>query len=178
MKRLLLIMLCPLWSMAQWTDNFSSKLTNWLGDTALFEIDSTQQLQLNAPAVANSAFLWRNSFAVFNAEWLFFVRMDFNPFASNYTLVHLMSEEEENGYYVKLGGGEDVISLYKRGNGSSTKIISGTEGFLDVDSVGVVVKVLRDSIGNWELWADTSLSNIFLFLGDTLDDTHITAEKL
>ena len=58
MKRLLLIMHCPLWSMAQWTDNFSSNLTNWQGDTALFEIDSTQQLQLNAPAVANSAFLW------------------------------------------------------------------------------------------------------------------------
>ena len=46
MKRLLLIMLCPLWSMAQWTDNISSKLTNWQGDTSLFEIDSAQQLQL------------------------------------------------------------------------------------------------------------------------------------
>ena len=70
MKQLLLIMICPLLSMAQWTEDFSSSLENWYGDTALFEIDSTHLLHLNAPAAANSSFLWRNSEYVFNGEWL------------------------------------------------------------------------------------------------------------
>lgn len=173
MKRLLLIMICPLLCMAQWTEDFSSSLENWYGDTALFEIDSTHLLHLNAPAAANSSFLWRNSEYVFNGEWLFYVQMDFNPSASNYALVHLMNDE--NGYFVKIGGSEDAISLYKRTGETYSKIIAGTEDLLDVDSVKVQVKVLRDSIGNWELWADTNLSNNFIFLGDTFDNTHITS---
>ena len=66
MKLLLLIILCPLWSIAQWADDFSADLNNWFGDTAFFETDSNQRLHLNAPSVSSSAFLWHPSDAIFN----------------------------------------------------------------------------------------------------------------
>lgn len=40
MKRLYFTMLCPLTLLAQWSDNFSTDLSNWTGDTAFFEIDT------------------------------------------------------------------------------------------------------------------------------------------
>lgn len=175
MKRLLFTMLCPLTLLAQWSDNFSTDLSNWTGDTAFFEIDTINQLHLNAPAVANTTYLWRQSTSVFNGEWAFYVQMDFNPSSSNYALVHLVDEEEQNGYFVKLGGSEDAISLYKKSNGSNSKIIEGEIDLLDTDSVKVQVIVLRDSIGNWELWADTGYTNNYQFQGAVLDNTHTTS---
>jgi hypothetical protein len=86
-----------------------------------------------------------------------------------------MDEEEQNGYFVKLGGGEDAISLYKKSNGSNSKIIEGEIDLLDTDSVKVQVIVLRDSIGNWELWADTGYTNNYQFQGAVLDNTHTTS---
>ena len=56
MKRLHLIILSALWSMDQWIDDFSSSIENWYVDAALFELDSNQNLHLNAQAVANSNF--------------------------------------------------------------------------------------------------------------------------
>jgi len=178
MKRLIFTMLCPLTLLAQWSDNFSTDLSNWTGDTAFFEIDTINQLHLNAPAVANTTYLWRQSTSVFNGEWAFYVQMDFNPSSSNYAIVHLMDEEEQNGYFVKLGGSEDAISLYKKSNGSNSKIIEGEIDLLDTDSVKVQVIVLRDSIGNWELWADTGYTNNYQFQGAVLDNTHTTSTTL
>ena len=118
-------MLCPLWSIAQWADDFSADLNNWFGDTAFFETDSNQRLHLNAPSVANSAFLWHPSDAIFNGVWEFYVQMDFNPSGSNYSLVHLCVDENNNGYFVKIGGAEDAVSLYRNSNGDATKIMRG-----------------------------------------------------
>ena len=56
MKRLHLIILSALWSTDQWIDHFSSSIENWYVDAALFELDSSQNLHLNAQAVANNNF--------------------------------------------------------------------------------------------------------------------------
>lgn len=177
MKLLLLIMLCPLWSFAQWTDDFSTNLNNWFGDSSFYEIDSNQLLHLNAPPVASSTFLWHPSEALFNGVWQFYVRMDFNPSGSNYSLVHLSSDENNNGYFVKIGGAEDAISLHRNTNGDVTKIIGGTEGALNTDSVKVLVKVMRDSLGNWELLGAPFPSGNYTSQGTAFDNTHIISER-
>ena len=43
--------------------------------------------------------------------------MDFNPSSSNYTQIHLTSDSAADGYFVKLGGANAEVSLYKRQDG-------------------------------------------------------------
>jgi hypothetical protein len=79
--------------------------------------------------------------------------MDFNPSSSNYCDIYLSIDQNKNGYFVRLGGTDDEVCLYKTTNSQSSKIIDGINDFLDLDSVKISVKVERDSIGNWQLWA-------------------------
>lgn len=134
------------------------------------------QLHLNAPNVADEAFLWHPSNALLNGQWECTVRMDFNPSASNYATIHL-AEDNNSGYYLKLGGADDAISLCKHNNGSSSKIIESPEDFLDLDSVLVRIQVLRDSIGNWELLVDTALNGNYFSLGTVFDDTYLSSSQ-
>ena len=105
MKPLLFRMLCPLTLLAQWSDNFSTDLSNWTGDTAFFEIDTINQLHLNAPAVANTTYLWRQSTSVFNGEWAFYVQMDFNPISIEPVLFSPNNDGQDDLLQVKISLG-------------------------------------------------------------------------
>ena len=147
MKKLLLLTLCPFYFLAQFTDDFQS-LENWIADTAHFEIDSFNQLHLLAPAISDKATICHTSSALINGYWQIDIAMDFNPSSSNYTQIHLSLDSLGNGYFVKLGGTTDEVSLFKTQNETTTKLIDGADDFLDLDSVALRLLVKRDSIGN------------------------------
>lgn len=99
--------------------------------------------------------------------------LDFNTSGSNYAKIHLSSDSLANGYYVKVGCVDDEVSLYKLTSGQSTKIIDGTDDFLDFSSNNLSLMVDRDSVGNWMLKAKRSIDLSYFVQGQTFYDSHL-----
>ncbi len=144
---------------AQWSDSFDdgnfSANPLWQGDTAAFAV-TTGMLQLNAPSAAASKYLSTASNIIEDATWEFYVRLDFNPSSSNYTKVYLVADQADllgglNGYFVKLGGTPDEVSLYRQQGTATTLLIDGQDGRLSLSQVRVNVRVSRSAAGNWQL---------------------------
>lgn len=149
---------------------------SWTGQDSKFVVDM-QQLRLQAPAVAGSAYLSTPSGSINNAEWLFTVKLDFNPSSSNLAEVYLVSDLSDlsgplNGYFVLIGDSQDEISLYKQTGSSKTKIIDGMDGLLNLTTVEVEIRVTRDALGNWQLFADVAMAGTFMSQGTTFDNAH------
>ena len=171
---------------AQFTDDFSdgdfTQNPEWFGDTALFTVNAQDQLQLN-DSVTNESYLATRSRSILNAEWEFYVKMDFNPSGSNYCRVYLISDAPDltgslNGYHVRIGGfsgSADHVSLYRQTGTNSTQIIKGADGTV-TQSPELMVRVTRDSAGTWELEIDTALSGNYVSEGTAFDDQHTLAD--
>ena len=153
MKKSILLLLIPFKIFGQLQIDFNdNSLSQWFGDTSHYQIDSLQQLQLFGLNQSSTSTIYHPSRAILNGKWQFDVSMDFNPFSSNYCQIFLCMDEDLNSYFVRLGGSDDEVSLFKSSNNQNSEIIDGTNDLLDLDSVKITVKVERDSIGNWHLW--------------------------
>ena len=149
----------------------------WTGDTSDFTV-LTQGLYLNAPATTDTQVLVTENRASIEASWEMELSMDFNPSSSNYCLVFLTSDKEDlkgelNGYFVKLGGSEDDISLYCQIGSYQKKLIDGRNGVLDKSSNAVKLRVTRSKEHRWELETDTG-SSVYVKEGWALDSTHLS----
>lgn len=167
---------------AQFTDNFSdgdfTQNPTWTGQTDRFEIDPQNRLWLNAPAEANTSYLVTASEAINDASWEFLAQMEFNPSSSNFARVYLVSNSDDllgslNGYYVRLGGEtEDRITLYRQTGSTSSALIVSEDGLLNIDPAVVRIRVTRDDLGNWALYADPTGGTDPQLIGTAFDDTH------
>ncbi|MDB4335001.1 lamin tail domain-containing protein [bacterium] len=143
-----------------WEDNDFINNPEWQGTTDLFTVTTDdKKLQLTAPAEAGKAWLFTESNSIENAQWEFDVKTTFNSSSSNYCLIYLVANQAEfneslQGYFVKIGGNEDEVSLYYQDGNSSTKIIDGTDARVDMSEVSVRIKVTRDKDGQWELFSN------------------------
>lgn len=171
---------------AQVSENFSDgDFTNnptWVGDATEWEV-LNGELHLNnaAPASSNDSYLSTPSTVLDNATWEFYVRMDFNPSSANFVDVFLASdlvdlEGSVDGYFVRIGGSSDEVSLFESSAGSTSEIIDGLNGMLVGAPVDVRVRVTRDGAGNWELFSDTSGTGTNYFSEGTVNDlTHTSS---
>jgi len=175
MKKLLVIWLSPLLLFAQFSDDFST-YQGWLGDTAHYALDSLGALQLNAPPQNGQSLIWHPSNAIMNGHWEISLSMYFNTSGSNYAKIHLSSDSLANGYYLKVGGVDDDISLYKITSAQHSKIIDGPDDFIDLDSIQLSLLVDRDSIGNWQLSAKRSTDVSFIAQGQAFDESHLQSD--
>jgi len=182
MKQLyiLLIFLLTAPVYAQFQDDFSDEdftsNPTWLGETERFSIEN-QELRLTAPEETGVSYLVTESQAIENAEWEFFVRMEFQPSGSNLARVYLISNQSNlkgaiNGYFVQIGDTPREISLYRQDGTTTTEIISGVDGRVASNPVEVSVKVTRDQIGNWELFSDTLGGTDYFQEGTAFDETY------
>ena len=146
-------------SYAQWSDDFTdgdfTANPEWVGNTGDFIVD-TEVLRLNAPAVSATSYISTMSDISLEAQWNFWVKLDFNPSSSNFIIVYLMADTQNltsvsNGYFVKMGGTADEVSLYKVSDGSETLLIDGLDGRLNLSSVELNIEVTRDATGVWEV---------------------------
>ncbi len=178
-----LLLLLSQQSFAQFTDTFSDGdfTTNprWIGTENKFII-SSNQLKLQADAIASTAYLSTTSLAINNASWEFFVKLAFNPSSTNYIRVFLVSDSANvsgsvNGYYVMLGNTADEISLYRQSGTIRTKIIDGVDARLNIPTSSTKVKVTRDATGNWQLFSDVGLTGIYTSEGSAVDATHLAS---
>jgi len=163
------------------TDGNLNIKPEWFGDTSKFEVNTSNQLQLNDATASSPAFLVTSSNIINNAEWKFWMRMEFPPSGSNYGTVYLVSDVQNlsqnvNGYFVQIGGVSgtvDDVSLYRQDGSSNTKLIDGTDGTVGLAPVDIKIKVTKDSLGEWELFIDTSAAkNNYISQGTATDLTY------
>jgi hypothetical protein len=160
--------------------NFTSSPA-WFGDTQKFEVNPSNQLQINDANDDSPAYLVTSSNIINQASWEFWLRMEFAPSGSNYGIIYLVSDNQNltqnlNGYFVQIGGVSgtvDDVSLFRQDGNSSTKLIDGVDGTVGLDPVDVKVKVTKDSAGEWELFIDTSAAkNNYVSQGAASDLSH------
>ena len=147
----------------------------WQGTLSSFTQEG-DSLRLLAPD-AGTAWLSTASAAIDSAKWTFDCYLGFNPSSSNFVRYYLSSDSADlsgslQGYFVMLGNTSDEVSLYRQDGLSTTEIIDGTDGLLDLSSVAVSIKVIRDEAGNWSLYADSAQTGTFQLQGSTADDTY------
>ncbi len=183
MKKILILpifLLLTFYSIAQISDDFSDgDFTNnpeWLGNTNRFQIN-TNELQLNdvnyESPVSNLYILAPTQGL---ATWEFYVRLDFNPSASNYTRIYLNADQPDfagslNGYFVLVGGTDDVVELRSQTGTSTTAVISSAVGTV-ATTPAIKVRVTRDATNNWELLVDYAGGTNFVSQGTATDATH------
>jgi len=164
----------------QFLDDFSDgdflSTPAWSGTDSKFTIASLQ-LRLQAPPANESAYLTTPSKAIDEASWEFFVGMEFNPSATNYTRIYLVSDESNlsnplNGYFILIGNSNDDVSLYRQTGITVTKIIDGKDGLVDLATISAKIKVSRDHLGRWELFADVGPDENYAHQGTVIDTVH------
>ena len=166
MKRFLfLLLLFPLAAFAQLSDSFeNSDLSHnppWTGTRTLFVVNAQQQLQLN-DSIAGTAWLATPFKMLPQTEWRIWVKAAFSPSSQNFIRIFLAADSLPlsaltQGYFLQLGetGTDDAVALYRFSGDSSVLVCRGNNGEIAKPFV-LRIKVLRDTLGNWEIWTDIS----------------------
>ncbi|RDC64638.1 lamin tail domain-containing protein [Adhaeribacter pallidiroseus] len=187
MRKILLffLFLQPFLSFSQLQDDFTDGdfLHNptWLGDVNSFLVNPAKQLQSNGPAVTGTKLqLATPSRSAVDVSWEFWAQLNFATSGSNYADVFLLSDSvnlsgKNKGYFVRLGGTADEVSLYRKDSGKTPVIIiNGTDKTLASSTTNTVrVKVTRNAAGEWQLHADFSGAGTnYLAQGSVTDSTY------
>lgn len=190
-KKLILILMGLMFgsnNYAQIADDFKDGDYNsnpiWLGDDSLFFVNANFQLQSKGTVGSSKEIsLVTESKQSFGGEWSCWLRFALNPSTQNYCRYYLCSDQANlkgalNGYYVQLGGSTgntDTISLYKQNGLNRTRMIAGRAGTIVKTNNIVQLKILCDSLGNWQLFTDTSALGNFILEGNAFDNTYATS---
>lgn len=146
----------------------------WVGDTALFIINPMNELQLWDTGFSGIAYLSTISQSIFDADWKFRVRFEFNPSSSNYCKIYISSDRSDltnslYGYYIQVGGTNDNISLYRQTGSAAERIIEGRKGILNQSINDITIQLKRKKDGRWILKSDTSQGSQFVEEGMAKD---------
>ncbi len=167
MRKILFLFICVIlfqdFTKAQFTDNFTdgdfTSNRTWTGDDALYKVNSSFQLQLNATGTDTAVLSATNSMLP-DMEWSFWIKLAFAPSANNLARVYLCSSNADlkgslNGYYLKFGENlaNDAIELVKQTGTTNTVVCRGTDGFIAA-AFAIHVKVVRSASGTWKVYAD------------------------
>jgi hypothetical protein len=164
-RTLVVLLLLAVSSFGQISDDFSDGnfTTNptWSGTNADFIVNASQELQISNTVAATSYLSLPHTLSTLdNQEWKTTVRMSFSPSSSNFSRIYLTSTAADlstnpDGYYILLGeaGSTDAVRLMKSQGGVPTQICASPDGQIS-SSVNVGLRVVRDNLGNWELYVD------------------------
>ena len=157
---------------AQVFDDFSQfqyfNKSLWRSDTASFLV-TNQELKSNNN-IANATFIISHPNVLFkNAEWNMDVKMSFNPSSNNY-IDWIISADSfnlksfKNGYFIRLGGSTDEISLFRVNAGIETKVIDGTDGILNTSNNLINIALINNN-DTFTLKRKTIGSNVYVTEG-------------
>ncbi len=171
MNKILTLVLCAfsLQSFGQVSDSFTDGdftinpvwspdiITNW----TITNIQGNNQLRSNSTTASTTFYITTPSTRALNAQWEFYLNLQFNTSSANFVDVYLTSDQSNltsstnNGYFIRIGGTPDEISLYKLTNGVASILINGADGVTNVSNSTIRIKVTRDSNNLWTLQRDT-----------------------
>ncbi|MDP4866726.1 MAG: hypothetical protein NWR53_08710, partial [Crocinitomicaceae bacterium] len=111
----------------QVSENFSdgnfSLTPTWSGDDSVYtilDVAGDFQLRSNKLLPNSSFYLATASTLSTDAQWEFFVNLNLNTSSANYTDIYLTADQSNllspslSGYFVRIGGTTDEISLYRK----------------------------------------------------------------
>lgn len=147
----------PFYASAQFSDDFSDgNLDAWDGDTNHFIINSSEQLQLNAPS--GSTLSWIHTLIPFtdSMSWDLYFHLAFAPSTSNQLRIYLGLNGPDysvaSGYYLEIGasGDQDAIELKYLDAGTSQTIASSPGGSVAFEPVMLKIRVIKNANGLWQ----------------------------
>jgi hypothetical protein len=118
------------------TDGDFTSNPNWIGTASTFNINASNQLQLNDNAT-NSSYLVtpHNLSSIANKEWRFYAKQSFAGSSSNFSKIYLTAASSDlstnpDGFYILLGESltTDAVRLFKSVSGTSTEVCAATIG--------------------------------------------------
>ncbi|MDO1444802.1 lamin tail domain-containing protein [Rhodocytophaga aerolata] len=176
--------ICYFSSFAQVQEDFAdgdfSNNPIWTGNTTAWTVVNGQ-LRSNSAIASSSFYLSTPSSLVADTQWEVYVKLAFNTSGTNYVDIFLTSDKEDlksnnNGYFVRIGGTRDEISLYKRVAGTNTLLIDGADGITNVSSSTLKIKVTSTPEFTWILERDiTGTGNSFVTEGTKADASFTTS---
>ncbi|MEJ6681946.1 MAG: lamin tail domain-containing protein [Flavobacteriales bacterium] len=147
----------------------------WEGNTENFTVNSSGELQLDA-STAGMSYLSTSvgQSAPAETEWRFYIKQSFSGSDNNTSRLYLMSSlptidytgtggASVQGYFLQFGesGSDDALRLVRNDlDGTTIDIAEGTAGFVS-SSFEITVKVVRTTLGDWEIWADANAGEEF-----------------
>lgn len=176
-KVLFFLIIVSICAYSQVHDDFSdgnfSQQPSWTGSESNFFVNPTGQLQSKAPATSTS-WLFTASESINNATWECWVRINYSTSSSNYASIYIVSDNNDllngcNGYYVQVGGTNDEVSLFLQQGLTKTKIIDGIDKRTDGNTVEIRVKVVRDLVGNFELYSKLPSETEYILEGKAIN---------
>ncbi len=178
-------MLIAPFSFAQVNDDFTdgdfTANPVWSGEDANWTID-LNQLRTNGPAITpTTTYLSTASATATTAEWNFLANPKCATSSGNFMDIVLISDVATingnyNGYFVRIGGTPDEVSLFRKDGAVSTKIIDGTDGIIASSSNNPTrVKVIRDASNNWTLEADVTGGTAYVSQGTISDANYLSS---
>lgn len=175
---------------AQFVENFTDGdfTTNpaWAGDDSVFTIVNTagnNQLRSNKLLPSSSFYVSTPSTQAIDGQWEFYVNLLFLTSSANYVDVYLTSDQANllsgtiNGYFVRIGGTTDEISLFKKVGGIATKIIDGLDGTTNTSNNTLKIKVTCTAASDWKLERDLSGTGGSFFQEGTINDASVTVSN-
>ncbi len=155
----------------------------WSGDVASFIVNPSLQLQSSNTVAGSTFYLSTPSATALNAQWEIFVNLKFATSGANYTDVFLISDVADinnlsSGYFVRIGGTPDEVSLFRNDIGTATKIIDGADGRISSSSNNIVkIKVTRDASGLWTLNDSVANATPVVSVEGTVSDNTYTSSQ-
>lgn len=188
MKKILIILswICSAYVCSgQVEDDFSDEdyevNPTWAPDDANNWTVVNGQLRSNSTLANSSFYLTTPSTKAVNAHWEFFAQLQFNTSSANYVDVYLVSEQgnllspTNSGYFVRIGGTSDEISLYKITAGALTLLIDGADGITNRTNNPLRIKVIRNENNSWSLDRDALGGTAYVSEGTATDDSFSTS---
>jgi hypothetical protein len=178
-------LLFSLQTFGQVIDDFSDgDFTNnpvWTPDIPTNWVILSERLQSNSATVSSSFFITTPSTKATNAQWEFSVNLQFNTSSTNFVDLFLTSNlstltsATNNGYFVRIGGTPDEISLYKLTAGVASILINGADGITNFSNNTLRIKVMRNASNLWTLERDATGGTDYFFEGSATDNTFTTS---
>lgn len=164
---LFLFLFLASFSFSQVQDDFSDNdftlNPTWLGDDSVFVVaddGGNLKLRSNKLIPSTSFYLATANTLVANTQFEFSLRLGFNTSSTNFVDIYLNSDQSNlmsaalNGYFVRIGGTSDEISLYKVVNGAIGEMIDGADGTTNVSNNNLKIKVVCSATNDWSLERD------------------------
>src|SRR5690606_17192457 len=137
---------------SQVNDNFNTGVfPEWKGDNAAFFVNAAQQLQTKTTDAAQTVSLAVPNQLALNAQWEFYIQLDFDPSTQNQVHMYLISDSEDlksplNGYFIQIGesGNTDSYDLYRQSGTTITRIIDGPSKIRTETGIKTRIRVSRD----------------------------------
>lgn len=177
-------------ALSQVNDNFSdgdfSQNPVWTGsnsgaDFVIINDAGVNRLRSNLLTPSSNFYLSTPNTLASGAVWEFWCNLLFNTSGSNYVDIYLVSDQQNlqsasiNGYFIRIGGTDDEISLFKRTGAANTsvKLIDGINGILNSSNSAFKIRVTRTDANVFILERDLTGVGFDYFTEGSMSDNTI-----